>query len=183
MLTNSRLAALEALARENEKKIEELGHTNWLLNNHNVQTQNEISKFEKDFSKEYPDFDIKHASSTVLRPHPPPPLRQSPVARHVLLARPQSDKRPQPPGPFPTPFYLAAREAPQLDLDFVIPGFQGETLEVAINNVDMAFVLQQTLRRRGWSEEMTKKGVEDFLAQPMVKVVWRGREGEFGNLS
>jgi hypothetical protein len=68
-------------------------------------------------------------------------------------------------------------------LDFVIPGFQGETLEVAINNVDMAFVLQQTLRRRGWSEEMTKKGVEDFLAQPMVKVVWRGREGEFGNLS
>ena len=132
MSTNSRLAALEALARENEKKIEELGHTNWLLNNHNVQTQNEISKFEKDFSKEYPNFDVKHASSTVLRPHPPPPLRESPVARHVLLARPQSDKRPQPPGPFPTPFYLAAREAPQLNLDFVIPGFQGETLEVAI---------------------------------------------------
>ncbi|RYO71749.1 hypothetical protein AA0113_g1785 [Alternaria arborescens] len=56
MSTNSRLAALEALARENETKIEELGHTNWLLNNHNVQTQNEISKFEKDFSKEYPNF-------------------------------------------------------------------------------------------------------------------------------
>ncbi|CAN9335824.1 unnamed protein product [Alternaria sp. RS040] len=183
MSTNSRLAALEALARKNEEKIEELGHTNWLLNNHNVQTQNEISKFEKDFSKEYPNFDVKHANPTVLRPDPPSPPRESPVARHVLLARPRSDTRPQPPGPFPTPFYLAAREAPQLDLDFVIPGFQGETLEVAINNVDMAFVLQQTLRRRGWGEEMTKKGVEDFLAQPMVKVVWKGREGEFGSLS
>lgn len=65
----------------------------------------------------------------------------------------------------------------------MIPGFKGETLEVAVNNIDLVFILQQTLRRRGWSEEMAKKGVEDFLAQPMMKVTWVGKNGEFGNLS
>ncbi|KAG9188677.1 hypothetical protein G6011_07382 [Alternaria panax] len=183
MSTSSRLAALEALACQNEEKIEELNHTNWLLNNHSVKTQDEISRFEKDFHKEYPNFDMRHAKSKDSQPDPSPPLRELLVARHVLLARPQSDKRPQPPGPFLTPFYLAAREAPRLDLDFVIPGFQGETLQVAVNNVDLAFILQQTLRRRGWSEEMTTKGVEDFLAQPMMEVAWQGRKSELGNLS
>jgi hypothetical protein len=64
----------------------------------------------------------------------------------------------------------------------VIPGFNRETLGQAVNNVDLAFILQQTLRRRGWGEATTTKGVEDFLEYPMVKVIWRGAEGEFGRL-
>jgi hypothetical protein len=183
MSINSRLAALEALAHKSEERIEELGHTNWLLNNHNVKTKEEISKFEEDFSKEYPNFDTKQINPTDSQPDSSLPLPESPVAMHVFLTRPYSNQRTRPPGPFLTPFYLAAREALQLYLDFVIPGSKGETLEVAVNNIDLAFILQQTLRRRGWSEEMTKKGVEDFLAQPMMKVTWMGKDGEFGNLS
>jgi hypothetical protein len=183
MSTDSRLAALQALARKNEKKLEELRHTNWLLNNHNIKTQDELSKFEENFSREHPSFNTRHINPTDSRPDQAPPIPDSPVATHVPHTRSRLDQRPQPPGPFPTPFYLAAREAPRLNLDFVIPGFKGETLEVAVNNIDLAFILQQTLRRRGWGEAMVKKGVEDFLEQPMMKVTWTGREGEFGYLS
>ncbi|KAI4661568.1 uncharacterized protein J4E78_004357 [Alternaria triticimaculans] len=141
MSTDARLAALEALARENQEKIEALNHKNWLLSNQNIKMQEELAKLEED-----------------------------------LLERP-------PPGPLWTPFYMTARNAPRLYLEFVIPGSKGETLGIAVNNVDLAFILQQTLRRRGWGEATTKRGVEDFLEQPMMKVTWTGREGEFGNLS
>jgi hypothetical protein len=183
MSTNSRLAALEALARQNEEKIEELRHTNWLLNNHNVKTQEEIAKFEEDFSREHPNFDLEQTSSTNSRPDPPTPRHEPPVARHVSPARPQLNQRRQRPEPLKTPFYLAARDSSQLYLDFVIPGYRGETLEIAASNMDLAFILQQTLRRKGWSEERTREAVENFLAQPMMKVTWRGADGEFGNLS
>jgi hypothetical protein len=182
MSTNARLAALEALARKNEEKIEELSHTNWLLNNYHIKTQEELSKLEGDFSDEYPNFDTRHINPTDSRLGSSPPPHDSPVTRHASEARPQLIQRPRP-GPYPTPFYLAARDAPRLYLEFVIPGFKGETLQIAVNNIDLAFILQQTLRRRGWGEAMTKRGVEDFLEQPMMKVTWTGREGDFGNLS
>jgi hypothetical protein len=64
----------------------------------------------------------------------------------------------------------------------VIPGFNGETLGQEVSDVDMAFILQQTLRRREWGEVTARKGIEDFLECPMVRITWRGGEGEFGRL-
>ncbi|KAI4920504.1 hypothetical protein J4E85_009271 [Alternaria conjuncta] len=48
MSTDARLAALEALARENQEKIEELNHKNWLLSNQNIKMQEELAKLEED---------------------------------------------------------------------------------------------------------------------------------------
>jgi hypothetical protein len=185
MSTYQRLAVLEALVRSNNEKIEELQHTNWLLTNYNTQQQSEIAQMQEDLGISAQDFDTEIA---VEDEHIS--LPESPRARLMPLARPPPQTQPSrrqpswlhPPGPAPTPFYLAAREANHLQLDFVIPGYNGETLGQSVNNVELAFILQQTLRRRGWGEVMTRKEVEDFLECPMVKVTWRGRKGEFGRL-
>lgn len=182
MSANARLAALEALARENQGKIEELSHTNWLLNNQNIKTQEELAKLEEAVSNVYPDFDTRRSNALNFQSDPSPSLHDPCVTRNVSHARQLLDQRP-PPGPLPTPFYMTARDAPRLYLEFVIPRSKGETLRLAVNNIDLAFMLQQTLRRRGWGEATTKRGVEDFLEQPMMKVTWTGREGEFGNLT
>jgi len=58
----------------------------------------------------------------------------------------------------------------------------GETLELEAALLDLAFVLERTLKRRGWGGQMTKQGVLDFLEVPLVKVEWRGEEGEIGML-
>ncbi|KAI4701580.1 hypothetical protein J4E81_003320 [Alternaria sp. BMP 2799] len=181
MSTDARLAALEALARESQEKVEELNHKNWLLSNQNIKTQEELAKLEEDVRNVYPDFDTRRTNHSNFQANPSPPLHDPSVARDVSHARPQLLERP-PPGPLWTPFYMTARDAPRLYLEFVIPGSKGETLEIAVNNVDLAFILQQTLRRRGWGEATTKRGVEDFLEQPMMKVTWTGGEGAFGNL-
>jgi len=182
MSTDARLAALEALASENQEKVEELNHKNWLLSNQNIKTQEELAKLEENLRNEYPDFDTRRTNHSSFQANPSPPLHDPSVARDVSHAHPQLLQR-SPPGPLWTPFYMTARDAPRLYLEFVIPGSKGETLGIAVNNVDLAFILQQTLRRRGWGEATTKRGVEDFLEQPMMKVTWTGREGEFGNLT
>jgi len=111
-----------------------------------------------------------------------------------LIARYQSDfsnavpapsltnHRSPPPNVPPTPFYVAARTAPSLRLWFVVPGFKGEMLEYRAETVDLAFVLERTLERKGFGDDMVQKGVLDFLEVPLVKVEWTGREGEIGNL-
>ena len=180
--TDARLAALEALARENQEKVEELNHKNWLLSNQNIKMQEELAKLEEDFGNVYPDFPSRRINHSSFQANPSPPLNDPSVTRDVSHARPLLNQRP-PPGPFWIPFCMTARDAPRLYLEFVIPGSKGETLGIAVNNVDLAFILQQTLRRRGWGEATTKRGVEDFLEQPMMKVTWTGREGEFGNLT
>lgn len=69
-----------------------------------------------------------------------------------------------------------------MKLSFVVPGMNGETLELEAALLDLAFVLERTLKRRGWGGQMTKQGVLDFLEVPLVKVEWRGEEGEIGML-
>jgi hypothetical protein len=172
MSAEDRIAALEAQARENKEQIEVLGHTNWLLSNCNIQQQTELSGFKEDFHNLHLNLGPEVADT----PH------KSLQARPILFCHPLTDRLYPPPGPPPTPFHIAAREAHQLDLYFMIPGFKGETLELHVDSVDLAFILQQKLRRSGWSDVMTNKGVEDFLQVPMVKVAWTGEEGKFGRL-
>jgi len=93
-----------------------------------------------------------------------------------------TNRRFPPPNTPPTPFYVAARTAPSLRLSFVVPGFKGEMLEYRAETVDLAFVLERTLERRGFGDDMVQKGVLDFLEVPLIKVEWTGREGEIGNL-
>jgi hypothetical protein len=172
MSVEDRIAALEAQARENNEQIEVLSQTNWLLSNCGIQQQTELSEFEEDFQNLPLNLD----------PEVPDTPHKSPQARHIALHCPLIDQLYPPPDLPPTPFYITAREAPQLELCFVIPGLKDETLELQVNNVDMAFILQQKLRRWGWSDVMTTKGVEDFLQVPMVKVAWTGGQGKFGRL-
>lgn len=65
---------------------------------------------------------------------------------------------------------MTAESARALRLSFLIPGFQGENLEISVGELDLAFILQQTLRRRGWSSVMSTKAVEDFLNRPLLRM-------------
>ena len=87
-----------------------------------------------------------------------------------------------PPGPAPTPFYIALRQARHVNLCFIIPGFQGEALDVQMRTIDLAFVLEQTLKRRGWGDVTISRAVNDFLEKSMVEVQWRGKDGVRGLL-
>lgn len=153
MSQSNRLAKLEAQAFANTAKIQELSSTNAQLTTHNRQQNELITRFE--------------TVSAI-----------SPSISPSLWARPGIPQLPKP----PTPFHIAARTAPNLKLSFVVPGMNGETLELEAALLDLAFVLERTLKRRGWGEQMTKQGVLDFLEVPLVKVEWRGEEGEIGML-
>lgn len=58
----------------------------------------------------------------------------------------------------------------------------GEPLEVPIRMIDMAFVLEQTLKRKGWRNETVDRSVRDWMEVPLVGVGRRGREVEVGVL-
>jgi hypothetical protein len=77
---------------------------------------------------------------------------------------------------------VTARTAPTLKISFVVPGCKGETLDFEAEILDLAFVIERTLKRKGFGERMVQKGVLDFLEVPLVKVEWTGREGEIGKL-
>lgn len=167
---HSRIAALEAQVGRNNVRIAELTHTNWLLHNYSDSVLEEIAKLDAEFSN-------RHIRLEDVLPEPWPCLPRPLVSTSSV---PTQDL--QPPG-LSIPFYIAACKSPQLHLDLVIPGFKGETLELAVNNVDLAFILQQTLKRKGWGETTVQRSVRDFLEQSMMRVTWLGKEGEFGNLS
>lgn len=170
MSTTNHITQLEARVWENNQKFEILSTHNHKLTTENSKQEHLIAKYEEDFNLPEPHL------------HTPPSLPAS-LEMDIRSVLEHLPGRPFPqPGPIPTPFYITSREACQFHLAFVIPGFHGETLEVAVNNVDLAFVLQQTLKRRGWGNVMTTRGVEDFLERPLVKVKWVGGEGEVGVL-
>jgi hypothetical protein len=128
----------------------------------------EMSQLEEDLGLSTSSHNVDH-EDTLPSPQPQPQPRSQETRRQPSWL--------PPPGPPPTPFYLAAGEASHLQLEFVIPGFNGETLGQAVNNLDLAFVLQQTLRRRGWGEVMTTKGVEDFLECRWSRLLGGGQRG------
>lgn len=165
-----RIATLEAEVYRNNIRIAELTHTNWLLHNYSDGVLEEIANLEVGFSNQ----DISIGD---ILPEPSPYLQIPLISTSSV---PTQDL--QRPGPLPAPFYIAARESPQLHLDLIIPGFKGETLKLAVNNVDLAFILQQTLKRKGWGDATIQRSVRDFLEQPMMKVTWLGKEGELGSL-
>ncbi|KAF1840434.1 uncharacterized protein K460DRAFT_411017 [Cucurbitaria berberidis CBS 394.84] len=171
MSTADRLAKLEAQAWANTQKIEELSTQKHKLTIENSRQEELIAKYQQDFKPFKPK--SHHALVT---------LQESPESKTSLQYEPMTHILFPPPGPLPTPFYIASREACQLEIAFVVPGLKGETLEVAVNKVDLAFVLQQTLKRREWNDARTRNGVEDFLERPMMKITWRGKAGEFGVL-
>lgn len=67
-------------------------------------------------------------------------------------------------------------------LSFVFPGYSGEAFEVPMQDVDLAFVLQERLKRMGWRDEGVEKSVGNFMERSMCKAVWRGKDGEYGIL-
>ena len=183
MSEQTRLATLEALARANEQKLEELGHTNWLLSNSNTKTGKEPLQFESDLRNNTSHFSYDNVdleARKTLPSHAPLLKAHVPQHRPRLHHRPQHGRWPEHPE---TPYDVAARGAPRLQLSFIIPGCLGETLPVEVDSLDLAFVLQQALRRKGWREEMTHRGIEDFLEQPIIGVMWTGREGKIGKLA
>ncbi|CAE7001748.1 hypothetical protein PTTW11_01288 [Pyrenophora teres f. teres] len=168
----SHVAALEAQAHMNQARIDELTHTNWLLNNYSKNMEMELSNFEAMFG-------IQHASPGDMLPEPSPSPSRSPVDTYSLPTQVFHHLEPLQ----PTPFYIAACASSRLSLNFVIPGFKGEAFELAVNSVDLAFVLCQALRRKGWRDSNIQQGVSDFLSHPTIKVTWQGKEGEYGNFS
>jgi hypothetical protein len=94
--------------------------------------------------------------------------------------RPQSTPLPQ--EPRATPFHVLARTAPSLELNFLIQGLQGEPMEFAVNRVEMAFLLEQTLKRRGWKDATVQMSVLDFAKVSMIKVRFGNGHGEVGIL-
>lgn len=168
MSHSKRLADLETQAFANTAKIQELSTRNRVLALENTQQQELISRYESDLESNDSNNTI-HDRPTISNFTPPP---TSLTRRHL-----------PPPNIPPTPFYIATLSAPSLDLSFVIPGFKGETLEYRAEAVDLAFILERTLERRGWGEEMVQKSVLDFLEVALMKVTWLGREGKIGMLS
>jgi hypothetical protein len=59
---------------------------------------------------------------------------------------------------------------------------QGETIEFSVDTLDMAFLLKQTLKKRGWKDETAQKSVLDFLEVPMIKASIPGHEPRTGIL-
>lgn len=55
-------------------------------------------------------------------------------------------------------------------------------MDFLVETVDMAFLLKQTLKKKGWKDETAQKSVLDFLEVPMIKVKSAGHEAEIGIL-
>ena len=79
----------------------------------------------------------------------------------------ETDQRRLPPPSTPlTPFYITARTAPTLTLSFVVPGCKGETLDFEAEILDLAFVLERTLKKRGIGERMARSISQVHLSFP-----------------
>jgi hypothetical protein len=139
---NDRLAALEAAAWANTSRIEHLSKTNKDLAYHNAQQRGLIAQYKQDF-----DVDIE---ADIPLTHTATSSTESTITPRPMFSHP---------GPRLTPFYLAARSSPLLSLSFVVQGMQGETLESDADTMDVAFMLEQTLKRRGWRDEKVKRSV------------------------
>jgi hypothetical protein len=148
------LAHLEASARANTAKIQRLNEEHARLAHQNQEQQDFISRFENELGVH-----TNEASSS-----------SDPSSRYAH------------PGPRPTHFYIAARSAQQLKLNFTIEGMQGEALSIPVRTVDLAFLLQQRLQKHAWSDERIHQSVLGFLDTPVVSVEWKGKEGEYGLL-
>ncbi|KAH3968799.1 hypothetical protein HBI56_124920 [Parastagonospora nodorum] len=156
-MSQKQLSELERRALINTAKIQALSkHNSQLTQQANVQAE-PIARLDH-------EFDIKEE-------------RNMPSTR----SRPQSTPLPQ--EPRATPFYVLARTAPSLELNFLIQGLQGEPMEFAVNRVDMAFLLEQTLKRRGWKDATVQMGVLDFAEVSMMKVRFENGDGEVGILN
>jgi hypothetical protein len=151
-----RLTDLEAEAFANAARIQALSSTNAELAAKNRQQRSLSARYESHFANSNPAREA--APSSLIQRHLPPP------------------------GTSPTPFYITARTAPTLKLSFVVPGCNGETLDFEAEILDLAFVLERTLKKRGFRERMVQKGVLDFLQVSLVKAEWTGKEGEIGKL-
>jgi hypothetical protein len=157
MSQSSYLADLEARVLANTAKIQCLNATNTQLALQNEQQEDLIAKYQAEIN-------LNDKNTSMLRL----PLESS---AHVH------------PGLHPTPFYIQARTAPQLQLSFVVQGMQGETLNFAVRSDDLAFLLKETLKSQGWGDAMVQRSVLEFLDVPMVMVSWRGKGGEIGVLN
>lgn len=146
-----------------------------------------VTRFESDAANDNPPRDTTPSSQSP-RHRPTDPVtsyesdftNDNPPQQAASFPRPP--RRRAPPNTPPIPFYVTARTAPTLQLSFVVAGFKGETLECKAEMMDLAFILQRTLQRRGLGEQMTRKGVCDFLEVPLIKVEWTGKLGDIGKL-
>ena len=158
------LADLEARAFANTSKIQQLSTINSNLRHENERQETLIARFSAELDNE----DIEDAPVMTQHSHTSGPHNRA--------------MDPTPPGPLHTPFYILARTAPHLTLNFVVQGMQGETLQFPIRNVDLAFLLERTLKRKGWRDETVQRSVLGWLQVPMMGVAWRGKDEEVGIL-
>lgn len=174
MSHNQYLADLESRALANISKVQQLSATNNRLKQGNAEQEHLIALYLGALDN-YKDQDIDSS------PNPNPELNSS---SKMMRGSPASlyEWSRTPPSPKSTPFYLLARTAPPLELYFVVQGMHGEPLEVPIRMIDMAFVLEQTLKRKGWRNETVDRSVRDWMEVPLVGVGRRGREVEVGVL-
>lgn len=56
-------------------------------------------------------------------------------------------------------------------------------MEFAVHSMDMAFLLEQTLKRHHWKDATVQRSVLDFLEVSMVKARFGNGEGEIGILN
>lgn len=95
---------------------------------------------------------------------------------------PNHELAPQFPGACATPFYITARTAPSLQLSFVIEGMKGEVLNLPVDSIDLAFLLEQTLKRKGWKPATIENSVNGFLDMPLMQYQQRGKAAQTGIL-
>lgn len=80
------------------------------------------------------------------------------------------------------PLHNASRKAQFVTLSFVIAGPRGEAVRQPLDRLSMAFVLHETLVKKGWTEDNVRRGVLGFLETPMMEVQWRGEAARLGRL-
>lgn len=156
-MSQKHLAELERRAFANTVKLQALPkHNSQLTQQANVQADL-VTRFDHEFEA---------GENRIMSSTPTPP---------------QSTPLPQ--GPGATPFYFLARTAPSLELSFLIQGLQGEPMEFAVHSMDMAFLLEQTLKRHNWKDATVQRSVLDFLEVSMIKARFGNGEGEIGILN
>ncbi|KAF2036013.1 hypothetical protein EK21DRAFT_106846 [Setomelanomma holmii] len=185
-----RIADLNAHAFANTRLITDLSRRNHELRTEHEQQQKLLAKFREELGDvkaltRLEKLDVDDLSDTDLE-NAGYDTTAAPTARQTCpLAPPPfpssiSNPSPQPSQP-PTPFYVAARMAPPLRLSFIIPGIKGETLHVPIKMIDLAFILERRLEKKGWRKANVQQSVLDFLEVPLIRADWQGGV-EVGNL-
>ncbi|KAF2252963.1 hypothetical protein BU26DRAFT_560309 [Trematosphaeria pertusa] len=178
MSADEKLAELEAQIKENAERIQGL---NTELRVYNQETEQFIALLRDQEGIQISSLDHQDAEASLREEYHD---GGEGVFEDIDLRTPQSYHRPQAQGMLPgahhagpsppersTDWNSAAARAAALCLALVIPGASGELLEFPIEMHDLAFVLQETLKRKGWRKDCISIAIEGFLERPMIRIM------------